>query len=66
MAGFSAQDVQSLRRSTGVGMLDAKRALEESDGDMDAAALWLRENGLADKAKRDGPRGDPRGRRRGA
>jgi elongation factor Ts len=52
VAGFSAQDVQSLRRATGVGMLDAKRALEASDGDMDAAVLWLREQGLADKAKR--------------
>ncbi len=52
MAAFSAQDVQTLRRATGVGMLDAKRALEASEGDMEAAVLWLREQGLADKAKR--------------
>jgi len=52
VAAFSAQDVQTLRRATGVGMLDAKRALEASDGNMEAAVLWLREQGLADKAKR--------------
>jgi elongation factor Ts len=52
VAGFSAQDVQALRRATGVGMLDAKRALQETDGDTEAAALWLREKGLADKVKR--------------
>ena len=52
MAAFSAQDVQTLRRATGVGMLDAKRALEASEGNMEAAVLWLREQGLADKAKR--------------
>lgn len=52
MAGFSAKDVQSLRQATGVGMLDAKRALEACDGDMEAAVTWLREQGLADKAKR--------------
>jgi len=52
VAAFSAQDVQTLRRATGVGMLDAKRALEASEGNMEAAVLWLREQGLADKAKR--------------
>ncbi len=52
MAGYSAKDVQRLRQSTGVGMLDAKRALEENDGDMDAATRWLREQGLASQAKR--------------
>jgi len=52
VAGFSAKDVQALRQSTGVGMLDAKRALEACDGDMQAAITWLREQGLADKAKR--------------
>ena len=52
MAAFSAQDVQTLRRATGVGMLDAKRALEASEGNMEAAVLWLREQGLADKARR--------------
>jgi elongation factor Ts len=49
---FSAKDVQTLRRSTGVGMLDAKKALEENAGDMDQAITWLREQGLASQAKR--------------
>jgi elongation factor Ts len=49
---FSAKDVQGLRQLTGVGMLDAKRALEENDGDMDKAVTWLREQGLASQAKR--------------
>src|SRR5271165_7374277 len=52
MASFSAKDVQALRKATGVGMSDAKRALDENDGDMEAATRWLREKGLADKAKR--------------
>ncbi|HEX3947555.1 MAG TPA: translation elongation factor Ts [Acidimicrobiales bacterium] len=52
MANFTAKDVQTLRQSTGAGMLDAKRALEESDGDMEQAAQWLREKGLAGAAKR--------------
>jgi len=50
---FSAKDVQALRQATGAGMMDAKRALESSDGDMDAAKQWLREKGLAASAKRD-------------
>jgi elongation factor Ts len=49
---FSAKDVQKLRQLTGVGMLDAKRALEENDGDMDHSVTWLREQGLASQAKR--------------
>jgi len=52
MASFTAKDVQALRRATGAGMLDSKRALEENDGDMDAAKRWLREQGLAGAAKR--------------
>lgn len=52
MPAFSAKDVQNLRQSTGVGMLDAKRALEENDGDIDKAVVWLREQGLASQAKR--------------
>jgi elongation factor Ts len=52
MASFTAKDVQTLRQATGVGMLDAKRALDENGGDKDAATRWLREKGLADKAKR--------------
>jgi elongation factor Ts len=49
---FTAKDVQALRQATGAGMMDAKRALEENDGDMDAAKQWLREKGLAASAKR--------------
>ena len=52
MAGFTAKDVQKLRQLTGVGMLDAKRALEENEGDMDRSVTWLREQGLASTAKR--------------
>jgi elongation factor Ts len=52
MPSFTAKDVQSLRRATGAGMLDSKRALEENDGDMEAAKQWLREQGLAGAAKR--------------
>ena len=54
MANFTAKDVQALRQATGAGMLDAKKALEESDGDSEAAAVWLRVNGLAGAAKREG------------
>jgi elongation factor Ts len=49
---FTAQDVQALRRVTGAGMMDAKRALETNDGDIEAAKQWLREQGLAASAKR--------------
>jgi elongation factor Ts len=52
MASFTAKDVQSLRQSTGVGMLDAKKALEENDGDLEKASVWLREKGIASAAKR--------------
>ena len=52
MPSFSAKDIQALRQRTGVGMLDAKRALEENDGDMDQAITWLRTEGLASQAKR--------------
>ncbi len=50
---FTAKDVQALRQATGAGMMDAKRALEANDGDMEAAKQWLREQGLAASAKRD-------------
>ncbi|HEV2369618.1 MAG TPA: translation elongation factor Ts, partial [Acidimicrobiales bacterium] len=46
-------DVQTLRQSTGAGMMDAKRALEENEGDAEAAAKWLREKGLASMSKRE-------------
>jgi elongation factor Ts len=44
----------SLRQATGVGMMDAKKALEATDGDMEAATQWLRVQGLASAAKRAG------------
>ena len=49
---FTAKDVQALRQATGAGMMDAKRALESSDGDAEVAAQWLREKGLAKAAER--------------
>ena len=48
----SAADIQALRRTTGAGILDARRALEETDNDIEKAKLWLREHGLASAAKR--------------
>ncbi len=52
MTDFTAKDVQALRKTTGAGMMDAKRALTESAGDMDRAKEILREQGIADAAKR--------------
>ena len=49
---FTAKDVQRLREMTGAGMMDCKRALTDSNGDMDAAVLFLREKGLAAAAKK--------------
>ena len=60
---FTAKDVQALRQATGAGMMDAKRALEANDGDIEAAKQWLREQGLAASAKRERP-GEHPGRRR--
>lgn len=51
---ISAQAVKELREKTGAGMMDCKRALEEADGDMEAATTALRKKGLADAAKRAG------------
>lgn len=53
MADFTAKDVQALRQSTGAGMMDAKKALQENGGDAEAAAKWLREKGLAKSAARE-------------
>lgn len=50
---ITASDVQALRKSTGAGMMDAKKALEEAGGDQEAAAKLLRERGLAGAAKRE-------------
>ena len=52
MPDFTAKDVQKLRQLTGVGMLDAKKGLEEAKGDIDQAIKLLREKGLASQAKR--------------
>ena len=50
---YTAKDVQSLRQTTGAGMMDCKKALEENGGEIEAAKQWLREKGLAASAKRD-------------
>lgn len=49
---FTSKDVMALREKTGVGMMDCKKALQESDGDMDKAVDYLREKGLAKQAKK--------------
>ena len=54
MAEFTAQDVKRLRDMTGAGMMDAKRALTENDGDFQSATTWLRENGLGKAGERSG------------
>ena len=51
---FTAVDVKNLREMTGVGMMDCKKALTASDGDMDKAVEWLREKGMAASAKKAG------------
>ena len=51
---ISAADVKILRERTGVGMMDCKQALVETDGDMERAAELLREKGLASAAKKAG------------
>ena len=51
---FTAADVKKLREMTNVGMMDCKKALTETDGDMDKAVEWLREKGLAKAAKKAG------------
>ena len=53
MPEFTAKDVQALRQSTGAGMMDAKKALQENGGDFDAATKWLREKGLAKAGARE-------------
>ena len=51
---ITASQVKELREMTGAGMMDCKKALTNTDGDMDAAVEWLRENGLAKAAKKSG------------
>ena len=52
MASFTAKDVAALREKTGVGMMDCKKALVETDGDVEKAIEILREKGLASAAKK--------------
>lgn len=54
MAAISAQIVKELREQTGCGMMDCKKALAASDGDMEKAVEFLREKGLATAAKKAG------------
>ncbi|MEG2273829.1 MAG: translation elongation factor Ts, partial [Clostridia bacterium] len=51
---FSAQDVMELRKRTDVGMMDCKKALTETNGDMEKAIVYLREKGIASAAKKQG------------
>ena len=50
---FKASDVKELREKTGAGMLDCKKALEATEGNMDQAIDWLREKGIAKAAKKE-------------
>ncbi|MCH5159721.1 MAG: elongation factor Ts [Clostridiales bacterium] len=52
MANFTNQDVMRLREQTGVGMMDCKKALVETDGNFDEAVKYLREKGMASAAKK--------------
>ncbi len=56
MANFTAADVKKLRDTTGAGMMDCKKALQEADGDFDAAVDVLRTKGAAKAAKRGAER----------
>lgn len=58
MADVPAKDVAALRKITGAGMMDCKKALQETDGDMERAKDWLREKGIAGAAKRAGREAD--------
>ncbi len=51
---ISTSDISTLRTQTGAGMLDCKKALDESNGDMEKAVDWLRKRGIAKAAKRAG------------
>jgi len=56
MAGISAADVKKLRDATGAGMMDAKKALDETGGDFDKAVEVLRIKGAGKAAKRNDER----------
>ncbi len=50
---FTAKDVKELREKTGAGMLDCKKALEATEGNIEKACDWLREKGIAKAAKKE-------------
>jgi elongation factor Ts len=54
MANFGPKDIKKLREMTDAGMMDCKKALKESDGDMDKAVEWLRDQGMGAAAKKAG------------
>ncbi len=54
MANITAQMVKELREKTSAGMLDCKKALAATDGDMEKAVTWLREKGIAKAVKKEG------------
>ncbi|MDA3863013.1 MAG: translation elongation factor Ts [Deltaproteobacteria bacterium] len=54
MAKISVKDIKELRESTGAGMMDCKKALKETEGDMEKAKEFLRKKGLAAAAKKSG------------
>ena len=47
MAAITAKDVAALRKQSGAGMMDCKKALQENDGNVEKAADWLRKKGMA-------------------
>lgn len=52
MANYTAADIKQLREETGAGMMDCKKALDESKGDFEAAKEWVRQKGLAKAEKK--------------
>ena len=54
MANITASMVKDLRDKTGAGMMDCKNALNETNGDMEAAIDWLRKKGISKAAKKSG------------
>ncbi|MEM6714935.1 MAG: translation elongation factor Ts [Cyanobacteria bacterium P01_D01_bin.6] len=54
MAEISAKLVKELREKTGAGMMDCKKALKESDGDLEKSVEWLRQKGISSAAKKEG------------
>jgi len=54
MAEISAKLVKELREKTGAGVMDCKKALKESNGDLEKATEWLRQKGISSAAKKEG------------